>query len=467
MASSSTLAWAAEPSFDAKVALDTVWVVLAAILVFFMNAGFALLEAGFCRAKNAVNILAKNFTVAAFAGLAFFGLGFGLMFSDGTWFSGAGGFMLGGADNSPATGEAYAGIFSSLSWAGVPLEAKFFFQACFAMAAASIVSGAVAERIKFQTYVVFSLVLVALFYGITGHWIWGGGWLAELGFADFAGSTAVHSVGGWAALCGAVLLGPRIGKFARDGTPRPIPGHSMALAVTGAFILWVGWFGFNAGSTMAADPDAIAHVATTTLLASLAGIVGALLASYPSVRAFDLSMMVNGCLGGLVGVTAPCAFVSAGSAVVIGLVAGGVVVAGVHAFDRLRVDDPVGALSVHLLGGIWGTLAVGIFAEDRFGGMGDGLLFGGGLGLLGVQALGVLSVGVFTVTTSTLVWMVLRATLGMRVDAEEEHVGLDLSEMKSRAYPGDVSGGGRPIPPPAPAHAEAQPALRPLAARLD
>lgn len=442
---------------DLKVALDTVWVVFAGILVFFMNAGFGLLETGLCRAKNAVNILAKNFTVAAMAGLAFFAIGFGLMFADGNGFVGLGGFMLGGPDNSPLMGEAYSGVFSSLSWAGVPLEAKFFFQACFAMAAASIVSGAVAERIQFQSYVVFSIVLVGIVYSVVGHWIWGGGWLAQMGFWDFAGSTAVHSVGGWAALTGALILGARKGKYAKDGSVRPIPGHNMALATTGGFILWVGWFGFNAGSTMAADPGAIAHIATTTLLASLAGIAGAMIAAYIKTKAFDLSMMINGALGGLVGITAPCAFVSPGSSVLIGFVAGTLVVAGVELFDRLKVDDPVGATSVHLLGGAWGTLALGLFAEARFSAdVGNGLFFGGGAGLLGVQALGVVAVGAFVLATSAGLWFVIRATMGLRVDEEEEHLGLDLAEMRMRAYPQDDLTGLRPVPPPAPVPLAAQ-----------
>lgn len=433
-----------------SVALDTVWVVLAGMLVFFMNAGFGLLETGLCRAKNAVNILAKNFTVAAFAGLSFFAIGFGLMFADGNAFLGLGGAFLSGADNSPAVGDAYVGVFSSLNWTGIPLEAKFFFQACFAMAAASIVSGAVAERIKFGAFVIFSLVLVSIVYGVTGHWIWGGGWLANAGFWDFAGSTQVHSVGGWAALTGALILGPRAGKYTKDGRMRPIPGHSMALATLGGFILWVGWFGFNAGSTMAADPTAIAHIATTTLLASLAGIAGSMLASYWKTKAFDLSMMINGCLAGLVGITAPCAFVSAGSSVIIGFVAGAICVAGVELFDRLKVDDPVGATSVHLLGGIWGTLALGLFAEARFSAdVGNGLFFGGGVGLLGAQALGVVAVGAFVLAASTSVWMALKHTMGLRVDEEEEFIGLDLAEMKMAAYPkDDLQGVGRPVAPP-------------------
>lgn len=443
----STPAYAETPTVDLKVALDTVWVVLAGMLVFFMNAGFGLLEAGLCRAKNAVNILAKNFTVAAFAGLAFFFVGFGLMFSDGNGFLGLGGWMLGGADNSPATGDAYAGIFTSLSWATIPLEAKFFFQACFAMAAASIVSGAVAERIKFQSFISFSLVLVSLVYAVTGHWIWGGGWLANLGFWDFAGSTQVHSVGGWAALTGAIILGARAQKIDKHGNVRAIPGHSMALATTGGFILWLGWFGFNAGSTMAADATAIAHVVTTTLLSSLAGIAGALLASYARTKRFDLTMMINGCLAGLVGITAGCAFVSAGSSVVIGFVAGALAVVAVELFDRAHVDDPVGAISVHLVGGIWGTLAIGLFADAAFSAdVGDGLFFGGGLALLGAQALGVAVVGAFVVSVSVALWLVIRATIGLRVDAEEEYIGLDLAEMGMRAYASDDLGGTRAAP---------------------
>ena len=441
-------ALAAEPELQKfQIALDTVWVVFAGILVFFMNAGFALLESGFCRAKNAVNILAKNFTVAAFAGLAFFFFGFGLMFADGNSYMGMGGMMLMGADNSPMTGDAYEGIFSSLNWTGIPLEAKFFFQACFAMAAASIVSGAVAERIKFHAFVFFSLLLVAIIYGFTGHWIWGGGWLAGLGFWDFAGSTAVHSVGGWAALVGAMMLGPRIGKYDSKGEVKAIPGHSMALATTGGFVLWLGWFGFNAGSTMAADAGAIAHVATTTLLASLAGIAGALIAAYIRTKAFDLSMMINGCLAGLVGITAPCAFVSAGSSVIIGFTAGALVVMAVEIFDRIRIDDPVGAISVHLVCGIWGTLAVGLFAQAKFSeDVGDGLLFGGSASLLGVQALGIAAVGAFVVATSFIAWKVVDLIIGLRVDEQEELVGLDIAEMRMRAYHTDDIAGMRTIP---------------------
>ena len=444
---------------DTQVALDTVWVVVAGVLVFFMNAGFGLLETGFCRAKNAVSVLTKNFAVASIAGLAFFSIGFGLMFADGS-VVGLGGFFLGGADNSPAVNEAYAGVFGSLSWAGIPLEAKFFFQACFAMAAASIVSGAVAERIRFEAYLIFSAVLVALVYPITGHWIWGGGWLAGFGFWDFAGSTQVHAVGGWGALTGAILVGPRMGRFGKDGRVTPLPGHNLALATAGGFILWLGWFGFNAGSTMAADPVAIAHISTTTLLASMAGVAGATIAGYSVNKTFDLTMMVNGCLAGLVGITAGCAFVSAGSAVCIGLVAGYLVVAGIHALDRFRIDDPVGAIPVHLVNGIWGTLAVGLFAEARFvAGVGDGLLYGGGARLLLAQLVGVVAVGLFVAAAATGTWYALKATVGLRVDPEHEWEGLDMSEMRMRAYPPDS--GRRDVPPEASAPAP-QPAA-PLA----
>ncbi len=425
---------------ETKVALDTMWVIVTGALVFWMNAGFALLETGFCRAKNAVNILAKNFTVTAFAGMAFFVAGFGLMFADGNGFVGLGGLLLSGADNSPAMNDAYQGVFSSLAWSGIPLEAKFFFQVCFAMTAASIVSGAVAERIKFQSFCAFAFVLSVVIYPITGHWIWGGGWLAGLGFWDFAGSTQVHSVGGWAALAGILILGARKDRFGADGKIRAIPGHSMALATTGAFILWLGWFGFNAGSTMAADAGAIAHIATTTMLAALAGVGSALIVNWFRTRAFDLSMMINGSLAGLVGITAGCAFVSAGSSILIGGLAGMLVVFGVELFDRLKVDDPVGATSVHLLCGLWGTLAVGLFAEARFNAtVGNGLLFGGGLKLLGMQALGMVAVAVFVFSSSSVLWFAIKATIGLRVSEEEEAIGLDLAEMRMRAYPGDIA----------------------------
>src|SRR3990170_1669329 len=255
---------AAAPGWDAKIAADTVWVLITAFLVFFMNLGFATVESGLCRAKNTVNILSKNVIVFCVTSLAFWAIGFAFMFGEGNLFIGLKGLFLIGSDNSPATGEAYKGIFSSLNWTGVPLYAKFFFQLVFAGTAATIVSGAVAERIKYFSFFAFSFLMGALIYPIQGHWIWGGGWLSQLGFKDFAGSTVVHSIGGWSALVGAAFLGPRIGKYRSDGRLNPIPGHNMGLATIGAFVLWLGWFGFNGGSTMAADPQPISLIILNT-----------------------------------------------------------------------------------------------------------------------------------------------------------------------------------------------------------
>lgn len=433
-------ALASQP-YDAVVVADTLWVMIAGFLVFFMNAGFAMVETGFCRSKNAVNILAKNFIVFAIASVAFWAVGFAIMFGDGSPYFGYLGFLLKGADNSPAAGEAYQGVFSSLGWAGVPLYAKFFFQLVFAGTAATIVSGAVAERIRFPAFIAFSFLLVGIIYPISGHWIWGGGFLAELGFWDFAGSTVVHSIGGWAALTGAILLGPRIGKYKKDGRVSPIPGHSMSLATMGGLILWLGWFGFNPGSTMAADPDAIARIALTTNLAAAGGILAATIVAWLKLGTPDLSMIVNGALAGLVAITAPCAFVSPSSALLIGLMAGTIVVISVIAFDKFRVDDPVGAISVHLVNGVFGTLALGLFAEDRWspGTTGDGLFFGGGAGLIWAQLQGVFWVALFAVTASTACWYLVKMLVGLRVDPEEEFDGLDISEMGMEAYPPDVT----------------------------
>lgn len=421
---------------DIQVMVDTLWVMLAGFLVFFMNAGFALVETGFCRGKNAVNILSKNFIVFAIASLSFWVTGFALMFGDGNGLSGLSGFFLSGADNSPLTGDAYAGVYSAISWTGVPLEAKFFFQLVFAGTAATIVSGAVAERIKFQSYILFSMFLVAIMYPLTGHWVWGGGWLSDLmgtAFMDFAGSTVVHSVGGWAALAGVLLLGPRLGKYRPDGGITAIPGHNMALATLGGLILWLGWYGFNPGSTMAADGGAIAHIAVTTTMAAAAGIIAAMLYAWKRLGTPDLSMIINGCLAGLVAITAGCDGVSMTGAVLIGLVAGVLVVEAVLIFDKLHVDDPVGALSVHLVNGVWGTLAVGLFNTEQ------GLFYGGGANQLAVQAIGVAAVAVFTVAASFLFWGITKAILGLRVTAEEEYVGLDQSEMGLEAYPMDAT----------------------------
>jgi Amt family ammonium transporter len=420
-----------------KVILDTLWVLFTAMLVFFMNLGFGMVESGFARSKNAVNILSKNFIVFAVSSLAFWAIGWGLMFGDGNGFLGLNGiFGLHGADNSPATGDAYSGVYSSISWASVPLLAKFFFQLVFAGTAATIVSGAVAERIKYISFIVFSFVLVAILYPTTGHWIWGGGWLAELGMWDFAGSTVVHSVGGWAALTGAIILGPRIGKY-RNGKIFPITGHNMTSATLGALVLWLGWFGFNPGSTMAADPVSIARICITTNSAAIAGILSSTAVAWIVIGKPDLSMTINGCLAGLVAITAPCAFVSVESSLIIGAIAGAIVVFAVIGFDKIKIDDPVGAISVHLVNGVFGTLALGLFAEDSLmpGTTGNGLFFGGGFTLLGHQLIGIAAVGAFTFVISFIVWIIIKKTMGLRVSEAEEIEGLDVGEHGMEAYP--------------------------------
>ncbi len=428
------------------------WVMVAGMLVFFMNAGFGMLETGFCRQKNAVNVLAKNLIVFALSTIAFWIIGFGLMFSDGNGFMGTGGFFLSGADNSPAMGDAYKGIFGSLNWTGVPLLAKFFFQLVFAGTAATIVSGAVAERIKFVDFLIFSLLLVGIAYPITGHWIWGGGWLAKFGFYDFAGCSVVHSVGGWAALMGAAFLGPRLGKY-QGSQITALPGHNMSIATLGCLILWLGWFGFNPGSTMAVDANAIAHIAITTNTAGAFGAVAATATAWLYLGKPDLSMIINGVLAGLVGVTASCAFINIPSAAIIGIVAGILVVYAVTFFDKIKIDDPVGATSVHLVCGVWGTLAVGLFSLGPnvalWGqtplyttGPAAGLFFGGGLKQLIPQIVGILAVGGMTVLLSTIFWLVLKATLGIRVTPEEELEGLDIGEHGMEAYSGFLKEGG-------------------------
>ena len=420
-----------------KVILDTLWVLFTAMLVFFMNLGFGMVESGFARSKNAVNILSKNFIVFAISSLAFWVVGWGLMFSDGNDFLGLSGiYGLSGADNSPASGDEYSGVYSAMSWATVPLLAKFFFQLVFAGTAATIVSGAVAERIKYISFIVFSFVLVGFLYPTTGHWIWGGGWLAKLGFWDFAGSTVVHSVGGWAALTGAMILGPRIGKY-RDGKISPIPGHNMTSATLGALVLWLGWFGFNPGSTMAADPGSIARICITTNSAAIAGILSSTAVAWIVLGKPDLSMTINGCLAGLVAITAPCAFVSVESSLIIGAVAGALVVFAVISFDKIKIDDPVGAISVHLINGIFGTLALGLFAQDSLmpGTTGNGLFFGGGFNLFTNQVIGVAAVGVFTFIVSFIVWMIIKKIIGLRVSEAEEIEGLDVGEHGMEAYP--------------------------------
>lgn len=422
------------------VVADTLWVLFAAFLVFFMNLGFAMVEAGLQQAKNAVNISAKNFVVFAIASIAFWFIGWGLMFGDGNGFMGWKGlFMLQGADNSPAIGDSYRGVYSAISWTGVPLFAKFFFQLVFCATAATIVSGAVGGRIKFLSFIVFSFILTSIIYPIAGHWIWGGGWLAERGFWDFAGSTVVHSIGGWAALTGALVLGPRIGKYNPDGSVNSIPGHSLPLATLGVFVLWFGWFGFNPGSTMAANAADIGRIAVTTNLAAAAGTLTATITAWLALEKPDLSMILNGALAGLVAITAPCAWVTPGASIVIGGIAGIFVVVFVLAFDRWGIDDPVGALSVHLVNGVWGTLAVGLFAAAPYaGGSGQpplGLFYGGGIGSFANQLVGVVAVGSFVFVLSWVIWVIINATMGIRVTREEELIGLDISEHGIEGYP--------------------------------
>ncbi len=412
---------------ETKVALDTMWVLVTAFLVFFMNAGFAMFESGLCRSKNAVNILAKNFVVFAVASLAFWLAGFALMFGDGGVVIGSAGWMLHGADNSPLTGSAYHGVYSALSGAGVPLTAKFFFQLVFAGTAATIVSGAVAERIKFSAFLLFSFVLVAAIYPMAGHWV-RGGWLARLGFVDFAGATVVHSVGGWAALSGVILLGPRLGKYLPNGDARPVPAHNMTAATLGALILWLGWFGFNAGSTMAADPDAIARIALNTSMSGAAACVAATIVAWALLGKPDLSLILSGTLTGLVAITAACNAVGVTGAVIIGLLAGPLTIYSVLFFEKIKVDDPVGAVSVHLVGGIFGTLSVGLFATE------GGLFWGGGFARTATQVVGIAAVGAATFSLTFFAWWILRATVGIRVSADEELEGLDAGEHGIEAY---------------------------------
>ncbi len=410
--------------------IDTFWVYLAAILVFFMNLGFASVEAGFARSKNTVNILSKNFIVFAVSSLGFLFLGWGLMFGGDNPFIGTEHlFILGSSDHS-----FYADTLTS----EVPFWGKVFFQLVFCGTAATIVSGAVAERIKYVSFIIFSFVLTLFIYPIVGHWIWGGGWLSNLGFLDFAGDTVVHSVGGWAALSGALILGPRIGKYGKDGKPRAIPGHNMSLAVIGLFVLWLGWFGFNPGSTMSFQhPADVMHILFTTNASAIAAVLTSTITSWIVIGKPDLGMTINGCLAGLVAITGGCAYVSVEASLLIGAIAGVIVVLLVGFFDKVGVDDPVGATSVHLGCGVFGTICVGLFAKEGVTTVStvNGLFHGGGFHLLGVELLGIVAVGAFVFLTSSLTWFALKKTIGIRVTAEEERVGLDIGEHGNFAYP--------------------------------
>ena len=415
---------------DVTMIIDTFWVLLAAILVFFMNLGFAAVEAGFARAKNTVNILSKNFIVFAVSSLGFLLLGWGLMFGGDNPFVGTSHlFILGGGDLS---------FYDSTLTSNVPFWGKFFFQLVFCGTAATIVSGAVAERIKYVAFIIFSFALTLIIYPIVGHWVWGGGWLSDMGFMDFAGDAVVHSLGGWGALSGALILGPRIGKYGKDGKAKAIPGHSMSLAVIGLFVLWLGWFGFNPGSTMSfQNPADVVSILMTTNTAAIAAVLTSTITSWIYLVKPDLGMTINGCLAGLVGITGSCAYVSVLSSLIIGAIAGVLVVFLVVFFDKIKIDDPVGATSVHLGCGTFGTLCVGLFAQEGVTSLStrNGLFFGGGFGLLGTQIVGILAIGIFGFVTTALVWLALKKTIGIRVSTEEEIAGLDIGEHGNMAYP--------------------------------
>ncbi len=396
-----------------KMAIDTVWTLIAAFLVFFMQAGFAMVETGLTRSKNASNIIMKNLMDFAIGSLAFFAVGYAFMFG-----ADAGGFIGTSAFFGMDTVDR-----------GIPIEAFILFQTVFAATAATIVSGAMAERTKFVAYVIYSFVISLVIYPVVGHWIWGGGWLSQMGFIDFAGSTVVHSVGGWAALMGAALIGPRIGKYDKNGKPNAIPGHSITLAALGVFILWFGWFGFNPGSTLSGTSADIGRIAMTTNLSAAAGACVVMIITWLRYKKPDVSMTLNGALAGLVAITAGCAAVSLAGSILIGVISGFVVVFGIEFIEKvLKIDDPVGAIGVHGLCGSTGTLLVGVFAVD------GGLLYGGGLHLLGIQALGVVSVAVWVLATTFVLFKVIKATVGLRVEKEHEESGLDINEHGSQAY---------------------------------
>lgn len=426
-----TPAYAQEPGPIEELTrgLNTLWIIVTASLVFWMQAGFALVEAGLTRSKNTTNILFKNLIDFVFATVAFWAFGYAFMYgSTAAGWIGTTGFMV-----DASLGDVV----------GVPGLAFWFFQLVFAGTAATIVSGAMAERTKFSAYLIYSFFISAIIYPIAGHWIWGGGWLWTLpfgaGFRDFAGSTVVHSVGGWLALIGAIFLGPRLGRFAKDGTPKAIPGHSISLLTLGVFILWLGWFGFNPGSQLAihgGNADAVALVTVNTNLAAAAGGLVAMVVSWLFVaKKPDLPTTLNGVLAGLVAITAPCAYVTPAYSILIGAIGGVIVVYGTILLEKLKIDDPVGAVPVHLMNGVWGTLAIGIFGTE-----GIGSLITGDSGQFLAQLIGVLAVGAWTSMTGSLLFFGIKSTVGLRVSREEEIKGLDIEEHGTEAYPNDVVG---------------------------
>ncbi|MDR2798306.1 MAG: ammonium transporter [Treponema sp.] len=413
--------FAQEGDYSLEDALDMVWLFCGAILVFVMQAGFALVEAGLTRAKNATNIIMKNLMDFCFGALVYWALGWGLMYGADTL------GILG-------TSDFFKGLMGDYTF-----YRDWFFQVVFAATAATIVSGAMAERTQFKSYLVYTCFISAFIYPISGHWIWGGGWLSNLGFHDFAGSTVVHSVGGWAALIGAAVLGPRQGKYVKgpDGTisVKAFPGHNLTFACLGVFLLWFGWYGFNGASTLSGMDPAIARVCVTTTLAASAGTVSALITSWIWFKKPDASMSMNGALAGLVSITAPCFVVSPAASVVIGLIGGVLVVGAVEFIDKvLKIDDPVGASSVHLVCGIWGTLAVGLWGNME--GTAVGLFHGGGFRQLRIQLVGILSVGLWAALTSLILFLAIKAILGLRVSPKDELMGLDITEHKTEAYAG-------------------------------
>lgn len=442
MITTTTPAWAQEAASSAAEAvqanLDNVFVLLCAVLVIFMQAGFALVEAGLTRAKSVANIMMKNLMDFCAGATAFFAVGYAIAFgADSGGLFGTSGWFLGDG---------------AFQYETLTVPVTFLFQTAFAATAATIVSGAMAERTRFKSYFVYSLLISALIYPIVVHWNWGGGWLSQLStpFHDFAGSSMVHMTGGVAALMGTIALGPRLGRYGRDGRPRAIPGHSIPFAVLGTFILLVGWYGFNPGSELAAD-EAIGGIAVTTTLAAAAGAIAAMLAIWAKAGKPDVAMAANGMLAGLVGITAGTAAVSNVGALVIGAAAGVLVVASVFFFDRLKVDDPVGAISVHGVCGAFGTICVGLFATEETDFWKQGLLYGGGADQLVTQVIGVVTIAAFVALTAGLMFLFIKSTIGLRVSEEEELAGLDVLEHGSPGYSPDVTPPSTPATrPPAP-----------------
>ena len=414
-----SMAFADGPTAESNaIAINTVWVLLAAFLVFFMQAGFAMVESGFTRAKNAGNIIMKNLMDFAVGSVVYWLIGFAIMF-------GVSKYGLFGT-----TGFAMSDTFEHLGL-DIPIWAFLIFQTVFAATAATIVSGAMAERTKFVSYLIYSLVISALIYPVVGHWIWGGGWLSKLGMIDFAGSTVVHSVGGWSALVGAILIGPRLGKYSKNGKANAIPGHNITIGALGVFILWFGWFGFNPGSTLSGTTPDIGIIAVNTNLAAACSTITAMFVTWIRYKKPDVSLSLNGALAGLVAITAGCAAVSPLGAAVIGLGSGLAVVFSVEFFDKvLKIDDPVGAISVHGVCGAYGTLMVGFMAVD------GGLAYGGGIHLLLTQFIGVGSVFIWTGATALILFGTIKKFIGLRVSKEEEEVGLDMGEHGMEAYSG-------------------------------